>query len=60
MSIILKYLLPWDITNKHPVTVLVFISWDVIRIVEKIHQLPLIHEINRSLGSTVTFMNSIQ
>lgn len=56
----MKHLLPWDITNKHPVTVLVFISWDVIRIIQKIHQFPLIHEINCALGSTVTFRNSIR
>jgi len=46
-------LLPWDVTDKHPVTILVFIGWDIIRIVQKIHQLTLIHEILHSLRFTV-------
>lgn len=48
-------LLPRDIANEHPVTVLVFIRWDAVRAIQKIHQLALIHEFLHSLGSTITF-----
>jgi len=51
----MKNLLPWDITHEHPVTILIFIAWHILRAVKKIHQLALIHEVYHSLGPIVTF-----
>jgi len=39
----MKNILPWDIANKHPVTILVFVSSDNIGTSHRINQLPLIH-----------------
>lgn len=40
-----NYLLPWNVTNKHPIAIFVLICWNVIRSVQKIYQLGLVHEI---------------
>jgi len=48
-------LLPWDITDKHPVAIPVFIGRDTVGAVQKIHQLALIHEILEALGFTIPF-----
>lgn len=39
----MKNILPRDISNKHPVTILVFISSDNISTTHWINQFPLIH-----------------
>lgn len=51
----IKNLLPWDVTDEHPITVLVFISWNIISAIEKIYELALIEEIFQSMGSTIAF-----
>jgi len=51
----MKNLLPWDITDEHPVTVLIFISWNIVGAIKKIYELAFIQEIFHSMGSTVAF-----
>lgn len=51
----IKNLLPWYITDKHPVAIPVFIGRDIVGAVQKIHQLALIHEILKALGFTISF-----
>lgn len=46
-------LLPRDITDKHPVAILVLIGWDIIGAVQNIHQLTLVHEILNALGLAI-------
>lgn len=51
-------LLPWDVAYEHPVPVFVFISRHIIRAVEKVHELALIHEVQHSLAVTFACKNS--
>lgn len=51
----IKNLLPWDITDKHPVTVPVLIGWNIISAIKEIYKLALVEEIFQSMGSTISF-----
>jgi len=54
-KLLIKNLPPWNISYKHPISILVFISWHILRTIQKIYQFAFIHEIFRSLWATVTF-----
>lgn len=53
-------LLPRNVADEHPVPILVFISGHIIRAIEKVHELALIHEVQHSLGASVTFTFKFQ
>jgi len=55
MKEIIQNLPPWNISYKHPISILVFISWHILGTIQKIYQFAFIHEIFRSLWATVTF-----
>ena len=53
----MENLLPWDITDEHPVTVLIFISWNIVGAIKKIYEPAFIQEIFRSMGSSTIAFN---
>ncbi|KAL4590529.1 hypothetical protein LXL04_003461 [Taraxacum kok-saghyz] len=45
-----KNIRPWNITDKHPITILIFVAGNIFRTVKQIHQLALVHEVYHSLS----------
>lgn len=62
-GIVIKFdSLPWDIADEHPITIFVLVAWDILRTIQEIHELALVHEIYHSLCSIVSlkFIQDIQ